>query len=291
MDQKSKTPAYDDEITLREVAAEVRRSAKPLALLVAVCTLVGLTLGLVLEKEYLASTLLSPIAEDPTGKVGGLGALAGELGGLASLAGISLPGGKAKDEAVAVLQSEMLTETYIRDNNLLPILYAKMWDAGTGKWLTSDPKKVPTLWKANRLFARTIRSVAEDKKGLVVLSIRWKDPKLAARWANDLVKLTNVYLRDKAIAEAQRNIAYLNEQAAKTNIVEAQRTIYSLLQSEINKEMVARGREEYALKVIDPAFVPERPSSAGAIILSLLGFGVGCVLAVLIAFGRRVFFR
>jgi uncharacterized protein involved in exopolysaccharide biosynthesis len=290
MDQKSQTAVYADEISLRDLFTEFRNSKVILCVLIAVFTVGGGILGLLSEKEYQASALLSPTIEDNTGRMGGLSALASQYSGLASLAGISLPGSKGKDEAIAVLQSELLTESYIRDKNLLPILYAKLWDPRTGKWLTSDPKKIPTLWKANRLFTKQIRGVSEDKKGsLVVLTIKWKDPKQAALWANDLVKLTNSYLRNKAIQEAQRNIVYLNEQAAKTNVIEAQKAVYSLLETEINKEMVARGREEYALKVIDPAFVPERPSSAGTVMLGLLGFGLGCTVAVLVAFGRRVF--
>jgi len=169
------------------------------------------------------------------------------------------------------------------------VLYAKKWDPGTQKWWVTDPQKIPTLWKANRDF-RKIRSIVDDKKSnMVVLKITWKDPKQAAQWANDLVRITNSYLRDKAIQEAERNITYLNEQASKTNVVEAQKSIFSLLETEINKEMLARGREEYALKVVDPAFVPEKPSSAGLVLLALLGFGLGCTGAVLVAFGRLVF--
>jgi uncharacterized protein involved in exopolysaccharide biosynthesis len=168
------------------------------------------------------------------------------------------------------------------------VLYAKQWDPGAQKWRATDPKKIPTLWKANRDF-RKIRGVVDDKKtNMVILKITWKDPQQAAKWANDLVRITNSYLRDKAIQEAERNIAYLNEQASKTTVVEAQKSIYSLLETEINKEMLARGREEYALKVVDPAFVPEKPSSAGPMLLGMLGFGLGCTAAALLAFGRRV---
>jgi uncharacterized protein involved in exopolysaccharide biosynthesis len=35
--------------------------------------------------------------------------------------------------------------------------------------------------------------------------------------------------------------------------------------------------------------VPERPSSPGVAMLGLLGFGLGCTAAVLIAFGRKAF--
>jgi uncharacterized protein involved in exopolysaccharide biosynthesis len=272
MDQVTKLEPRD-EITFRDLVQELRVSKRLIFSLVLGCTLVGIAIGALRPREYQASTVLSPAAEGNTSRLGGLAALASQYGGLASLAGIDLAGGGKKDESVAVLQSELLTERYIRENNLLPILYAKRLDRSTGKWLTTDPQSVPTLWKANRYF-KTIRGVIEDKKsGLVIVTITWTDPKLATKWAND--------------AECERNIAYLNEQASRTTVIEAQKAIYSLLQTEIDKEMVARGREEYALKVIDPAFVPEKPSSAGPVLLGLLGFGLGCTVAILFVFARK----
>jgi uncharacterized protein involved in exopolysaccharide biosynthesis len=291
MDQESKPRFDDDEITFRDLLKEIRASKVLLCGLIAACTLAGVAIGLIVDREYEASTVLLPVTDDNTGRGGGLSALASQYSGLASLAGINLLGAASgkKDEAIAVLQSELLTERYIRDNNLLPVLYAKGWDPIAQKWRPTDPNKIPTLWKANRDF-RKIRGILDDKKAnMVVLKITWKDPKQAAKWANDLVTMTNSYLRDKAIQEAERNIAYLNEQAAKATVVEARKSIYSLLETEINKEMLARGRAEYALKVVDPAFVPEKPSSAGPVLLGLLGFGLGCTAAVLVAFGIRIF--
>jgi uncharacterized protein involved in exopolysaccharide biosynthesis len=291
MDQESKRRFDDDEITFRDLLKELRASKLLLSGLVAMCTLAGVAIGLFTDREYEASTVLLPVTDDATGRGGGLSALASQYSGLASLAGINLLGSASgkKDEALAVLESELLTERYIHDNNLLPVLYAKQWDATAQKWRPTDPKKVPTLWKANRNFKK-IRSVVDDKKAnVVILKITWTNPQQAATWANDLVKMTNSYLRDKAIQEAERNIAYLNEQAAKSNVVEARKSIYSLLETEINKEMLARGRFEYALKVVDPAFVPEKPSSAGPVLLGLLGFGLGCTVAVLAVFARRAF--
>jgi uncharacterized protein involved in exopolysaccharide biosynthesis len=281
----------DDEITFRDLVKDMWAAKVVLCGVVAGCMLAGIVLGLLVHRQYEATTVLSPVIDDAAGRggSGGLGALASQFGGIASLAGINLLGGNSgkRDEAIAVLQSELLTERYIRDNNLLPVLYAKLWDKVAQKWRTTDPKKTPTLWKANRDFKK-IRAIVDDKKtGMVIVTMTWTDPKLAAKWANDLVSITNSYLRDKAIREAERNISYLNEQASKTNVIEVQKSIYSLLESEINKEMLARGREEYALKVVDPAFVPEKPSSPGPLLLGLLGFGLGCTAAVLWVFGRR----
>lgn len=291
MDQQSKQSAYGDEITLRDLLAEISASKILLCGLIAVFVLGGVAIGLLSTRKYEASTVLAPATEQSSSRLGGLSALASQYSGLASLAGITLPGRGEEEEAIAVLKSELLVQRFISENNLLPVLYPNLWDPATKKWRTSDPNRIPTLWKAYRYFDKSILRVLEEKTDLVTLTIEWRDPKQAASWANQLVNLTNSYLREKAIEEAERNIAYLNEQAAQTNVVEARSAIYSLLQEEINKEMIARGRTQYALKVIDPAFAPERPSSAGPVVLGLLGFGLGCVVAVLVAFGRCVLFR
>jgi hypothetical protein len=189
---------------------------------------------------------------------------------------------------VAVLQSEAITERYIRENGLLPVLYSSEWDAVRQQWKTDDPKKIPTLWKANVVFKKGIRFVATDlKSGLVTMVIKWKDPVLAAKWANGLVRLTNDYLRDKTISEAERNISYLGDQAARTDVLGVKEAIYSILQNEIKKMMLARGSAEYALKVIDPAVAPERPSSPQPVIWTLMGFFGGFFVSLAVVFVRH----
>jgi uncharacterized protein involved in exopolysaccharide biosynthesis len=146
---------------------------------------------------------------------------------------------------------------------------------------------MPTLWKGNDYFAKNVRRVTEDTKtGLVTLTITWTQPRLAAEWANNLVEMTNNFLRDKAIQESERNIAYLTDQAGKTNVVPVRDSIYTLMESEIKKEMVARGSQEYALKVIDPAVIPERHSSPRLSVWTITGFLVGFIASSAIALMR-----
>jgi uncharacterized protein involved in exopolysaccharide biosynthesis len=143
------------------------------------------------------------------------------------------------------------------------------------------------LWKANRLFDKSVRRVTmSGKTGLVSLTITWTDPALASKWANDLVHLTNDYLRNKAIEETQRNISYLNAEAAKTNVIEARQAIFSVLRNEIDRAMLARGSQEYAFKVLDPAVQPELASSPVKKLWTLAGFGGGLFLAMLFSYLR-----
>ena len=162
----------------------------------------------------------------------------------------------------------------------------------TKSWRTSAPDKEPTLWKANQYFGKKIRLVQIDAKtGIVTMEITWTNPEQAAAWANGLVAMTNDYLRSEAITEAQRNIDYLNQQAANTTLMPVKQVIYGILENEINKEMLARGTKEYALKVLDPAQPPEKPSSLRLPVWVFLGFAGGLGLSLLLAFFRIVWGR
>jgi uncharacterized protein involved in exopolysaccharide biosynthesis len=283
MDQKVLRITDESVVTLSDFLAVTWRKKWLIVAIVLVCTIAGAGAGLLLVKQYRAEIVISPVADSPTGIAGGLSSLASQYGELASMAGISMSGKGTKEEAVATLSSELITETYVRDENLLPVLYAKKWDAAAKRWKPSDPSKIPTLWKANQYFKKSIREVKQDKQtGLVTMRITWSNPIAAAKWANDLVRLTNQYLRDKAINESDRNIAYLNEQAAKTSVVEVRTAIYSILKEEVNKQMIAKGRDEYALKVIDPARAPEISSSPTPLLLGALGFAIGAALSALL---------
>jgi hypothetical protein len=257
----------------------------------AVSLALALAAGLVakvLPKEYQVAIVVSPVTEDSSGgKLGGLSSVLSEVGGLSALGGLSLGGSSQKGEYVAVLQSEALTEDYIRSKGLLQVLYSKLWDPVTEKWTVSNVRKQPTVWKANQVFKKRIRTVIVDNRtGLVTMTIKWTDPIAAATWANDLVRLTNDYLRTKAIAESERHIAYLGEQASKTDVIGVKQAIYSILESEINKEMIARGREEYALRVIDPAFPPEMASSPIATLWAVVGMVGGLMICTVVVYVR-----
>ena len=252
----------------------------------ALCGIAAAAAAWIITPEYTASVVLLPV--NSGGSLPGLGSSASGLSGLASLAGINLSGAnQVKTEALATLQSEVLTEQFVRQNDLLPILFPDEWNPVTKQWKPLDREQLPTLWKANQRF-KGIRSVVDDTKtGLLTLSIKWKSPDLAAQWANGLVKLTNDFLRQRSIDEAERSITYLNAEVSRTNTVEVKSAIYALMEEEIKKEMVARGRDEFALRVIDPAVPPEKKSFPRPILWTAGAFLGGIFLGLLVSVLRE----
>jgi uncharacterized protein involved in exopolysaccharide biosynthesis len=284
MDTAVRTVSQTDEIRVKDLVQTMLLFRRRIAVFVIVCTIVVGVVSFLVGKQYDAVIVISPVTSTSEKSLGG-GAL-GSLSGLAALAGMSLGSDSKKNESLATLQSQALIQRYIRENNLMPILYEGEWDAASGKWKVTDPKDVPTLWKATQFFKK-LRTVSPDSKtGMVTLTVRWKDPVLATKWANGLVKMTNDYEREAAIAESDRNIAYLTQQAAATDVVGIKQAIYNLMQSEISKSMIARGTSEYAFKVIDPALVPERAAFPLKKVWVAAAFFGSLILSVLLVLAR-----
>jgi uncharacterized protein involved in exopolysaccharide biosynthesis len=274
----------NEEISIKELITIVKKHGR----FVVFFTLgMGLAAGIaafIVPKWYEASTVLSPVSSTSGGLAG---SATSQLGGLAALAGITVGSDSKKSESLAFLQSNGLATMYIQSNNLLPILYAKRWDADLKSWKRKDDP--PTLWKAAQYFKKNLRKVTSDTKtGIVTLTINWTDPVIAAVWANGLVHMANNYLRDKAIEESERNIAYLSAEATKTTVVEARQAIYTVLQNELNKSMIARGSEEYAFKVVDSAVTSEKPASPIKVLWIFVGLFSGLSMSLGIIFVSRV---
>jgi len=282
----------DDELDLRALLGMLWRQRLMLILPALVLAGVALTLALVLPKEYTAKMVLSSV-EDDTGGFGaggggggGLGSMVSRYKGLASLAGISMPEDQKKEESIALLKSTLITEEFIREHNLLPVIYYNRWNAVTRQW--RQGYRVPTLWEGSQYFDREIREVTEDAKtGLIELDVTWSDPDTAANWANGLVQLTNKYAQQKAVNIATRHIAFLNQKAEKTPYVEEREGIFEIMEDQLTDQMVAEGTDEYALKVIDPAFGPEKPDYPRPVLWTLLAFLAGLVIGCFVVLIRH----
>jgi uncharacterized protein involved in exopolysaccharide biosynthesis len=275
-----------DEISLRQLFTTLWRGKWLIVAIALVFVALGTTAALLMPKTYRATAILAPSSETGAdGRLAAIGSIASQFG-LGSLAGLAGSGDAKSAESIAVLQSGALTGRYIAENALLPALFSKQWDPRANRWKVNQAK-VPTPWKAVQRFQK-IRGVRSDSRtGLVTLTITWTDPELAAAWANGLVKMTNESLRAKAIEESERNIAYLNDQAQKTAVVEGRQTIYKLLEGELNKVMLARGTNEYAFRVLDPAVAPEKPYAPRLTVWVIASFAAGAFFAALLVLIRQ----
>ena len=175
-------------------------------------------------------------------------------------------------------------KVYRRENNS-SCFFDEIWDAETQAWLvTSEQEDEPTEQKAIESFKACL-TVDEDKKsGLITLSISWKDPEVAAQWANDLVKQLNEQLREQAIADSKKRVGYLEQELAKTTLQDMRAVLYNLLESEKQKAMLANVNEDFALEVIDPAVAPKTRENPKRKLIVALGGVCGGFLGIFAVF-------
>ncbi len=231
---------------------------------------------------YLTEATLIP-AESADGS-GALQRL-GDLGGLASLGGLSIgTSSKETTESIALLKSRQLAMGFIRDENLLPIIFAKKWDPDRHTWTVSSDD-IPTANDAYRYFNKKIRYVSEDKKtGLVTLRIEWRDRRMAVVWAEELIKRVNDEMRGHAIQESNASIGLLKEQLASTSVVPLQQSISALIEAQVKRRTYALVRPDFAFRIIDPPVVPDSKNHIfpNRILFLFLGILTGLVLSVLL---------
>jgi uncharacterized protein involved in exopolysaccharide biosynthesis len=236
-----------------------------------VFTTCGVAYALLAPQWYRADVVM--VAADQKSMSSALG----QLGGLASLAGVSLPSG-SNTEPLAVLRSQGFARSFIESRELTRDILE-----GFGESSSDEDVR-----DAVKLFETKVRSVIEEKKaGTVTLSIIWRDPVVAADWANSMVRMLNERQRDKALQEAERNVAYLQKEIASSNIISLQQSLGRVLEAEMQKLLLARGNDEFAYKVIDPAAAPKERFSPRRSVIVALSFLAGLIFSSILLISRH----
>jgi uncharacterized protein involved in exopolysaccharide biosynthesis len=273
----------DDEIISLLELWRILRSYKKMILATTLLGFLATAIAaLLMTPVYRAEVVLAPVteSEDRTRLLGPLG----ELSGIAALAGADLQRGGRKNEAIAVLQSRLLTEKFIKDEKLLPVLFGDRWVGDDSKADGAASADAPTLSEAYELFDEKIRRVYEDRKtGMVVLAVEWEDPLLAASWANNLVQRANATMRQRSTEESRNAIRYLEEQLKATSAMELQQVLHRLIESEMKEIILANVNEAFAFRVIDPAAAPDKPFRPAVVLMMTLGVALGLVAGVILA--------
>lgn len=302
-EQDREVTRYDDEIDLRELFRVLWAGKWLISGITFVAAVISLVVALMLPNIYRAEALLAPNQNEGAG---GLGALAAQYGGLASLAGIDLGAGKTDKTALGleVLKSRKFVSDFVRRHDLLvPLIAAEGWDAATGelkidpddydvdkkKWVrtVSAPKKtIPSVQEAYEEFT-DIFSVSQDKKsGFVTVAVEHYSPTVAKQWVDWLVEDINSEIMSQDVEEAEQAIEYLNKQIASTSLAELQNVFFRLIEEQTKTVMLAKISNEYLLKTLDPAVVPEKKDKPKRALIAVLGTLLGGFLGVVIVLVR-----
>jgi hypothetical protein len=281
--------ASNDQDRLAQFLARMRRHWLAAGMTILLCGAAATGLAYVLPSYWRVEITVMPVK--PSAGLGNLdlSSISGLLGGGLAGVGASLLGSRGsgnQEEAMAILASRELFDTYAAKENLLPLLFDTKWDKAANRWKVSG-ERVPTLRSGYKLFNRQIRDIALDRRsGIVTMALTWKDRDAAVKWARDLIALTNEQMRQHALTEAKDNMAYLQAAMTKAQAGGASNALSGALanayERALQSYMYASGQSDYAFRIIDPPTLPdkrERVFPKRSVFLAL-GLILGLLLSV-----------
>ncbi|MCK4410164.1 MAG: hypothetical protein KAW67_08765 [Candidatus Eisenbacteria sp.] len=244
----------------------------------------GVLIAFVVTPVYRAEILLAPVT---TAAPGPLSVIPTEFAAVMRNAGLNTYD-QERTEALAILRSREFTSDFIKEEGLLPILYEDQWDPKAKSWRARAGQDTPTIWLAYEKFDRSVRGIEDSyTSGLVILSIEWEDPVLAAAWANEIVARVNGHLQIRAITEGERSLQFLTRELQRTNIGEVRATIYRLMETQMQRMMVANVKEEYGFRVLDKAVPPEKHVRPNRKLTAVVAFIIGLLVASYLSMRRE----
>lgn len=288
--------AADDEIDLRELFAVIWQGKWIILAITALFAMVSVLYALSLPNIYKSEALLAPASEQY-----GAG-ISGQLGGLAALAGVNLGSGARVDKTALALEivksRDFLGRFISRRVQLQDLMAVKNWDLVSNKlhydkevfneksnvWLrkVNPPKQsIPSFLEAYKVFSERFKVSQDPSSRMVKFSFEHESPYIARDWLKLLISDLNQEMKSRDIEEAQKSIEYLKSQIDQTKIADLQSSLYSLIEEQTKTLMLANVRDEYALKIIDDAIVPEEKTSPKRALIVLLITFVGGGIATL----------
>jgi uncharacterized protein involved in exopolysaccharide biosynthesis len=274
-----------DIIDLYDFLGALRKRKLLIASISLMCALLAGGIAYVMKPVYRGFAVLDPVTQNSNPLTRSLLSTPLDVigGGLAAITGGVSEGDRDTDEAMTVLGSREFTEKFIERNNLLPVLFPKSWDAGAHRWKTG--RQIPSLARGFVEFDR-IRKVDRDlDNDFVTLQIDWPDRVQAAEWTNQMAQMLNEELRGRALTAADASLSYLRAEWAKTEDASTRAAVSKLIESEMQKKMLATVTPEFELRFIDRAVTPDAdfPLRPKKPLMVAIGLVFGALLGVFVA--------
>ena len=260
MEERPPMEYREDEIDLGCYIAILGKVWWKVALLSLAVGVVTLVVMFQLPNYYKATAVITPSVDEKK-QIPALGALASF--------GVTIGGPSSVEDLESLFRSNDLTVRVFRKYNLWPIVLADKFDPATGKvmpaWtdrLFGDEKgpRPPGDWDAIRSAKDRLKVSLNKRSGTVSVSFESPSPEGSANIVKYFLEEGKNRLQEEALDRAIRNKKFIQEQIGKTVDALNRDRLFSLLGQEVEREMMARNREQFGFRVIDSPRIPDRKS-------------------------------
>ena len=221
---------------------------------------------------------------------------------LADMAGISAPKSDQETKAYVVMEvvsSRAFLKHLMTFDDVLPsLMAAKEFDWTNQKLIFDktkyDPTKKKWIRKVNPMVSQ-IPSVQEtyvkykqavgfsvvERTGFIRISIKHQSPIFAKDFLDLIIGEVNTLLRKNDLQESTDALTFLKNEMSKTSLLEIRSSINDVIESQLKTQMMAKVREDYVLKLIEPPFYPEVKFSPNRPLISILGTLLGLMVGTI----------
>ena len=288
----------DDEIDLRELFNVLWTAKKLIILITAIFAIGSVVYSLSLNDYYKSGSIF--LARDASGNQG-----LSQYSGLAAMAGISLPSSSGEDKAaqmIELIKSRKFVKHLMTFENILPSILAaesynkstqellfnqKVYESETKTWKNNE---IPSYLKAHKAYLGML-SITQDKKtGFIYINIEHISPVFAKDFLELIIREGNELIRKKDMEESKQGLEYLTSELSKTPFVAIKESINTLIEVQLETQMMAQINQDYIFVEIEPPFIPEQKSKPTRSYICVVGTILGGILGVLIVLIRHYSF-
>ena len=260
----------------------------------------GAVVAVMQATYYSSEMLVKPRDEEGAGNSSPSGGLAS----LGALTGGIINGGNSKSETlIEHIKSRVFILSFITKNKLeADVFAAKGWDevndkliydediydVANKKWRSEDAKPNP-LELYHRFMDDFFILTYDDKKDLILLQIKYYNPKQAYEWMVSLSNEANEYLKRRSQITAEKRMDYLQTTLTSTANNTIQRLTGDLIKEQMRSLMMTNFNDGFAFEVIDPPILAHEPMKSNLPIFTLFGafFGFFISLFVVLSKGKE----
>jgi uncharacterized protein involved in exopolysaccharide biosynthesis len=193
---KNQEICKEDEIDLFELFQIIWNNRFFIAKIVLGITILTAIISFILPKTYTSESVIVPVTKSSSGS---------GLSAIAALAGLPVGGDQATANVVAVLNSNTLRERVVKDLNLLDEI------------LKDKKNEFKRPYQEAGIRLKDNIKINEDKKnGTIKIEIDWKDPDIAQKINESIIKNLRQILNEKSFTVAKMNRIFYENELNKT---------------------------------------------------------------------------
>ena len=279
----------DDEFNISDFLLVLRKIWWKVILLSLLTGIASLLVTLQLPNIYKASTIITP--------VNGEGENSSALNAL-SMFGIDIGAPSTIVDLETLFRSQDLTVRVFNKYKLWPIVFVDRYDEQTGnitfplteRLLKNEvASRLANDWDAIRVVKKRLRIASNMKSRTLTISFESRSMEGSAKIVGYYLEEGKSRLQEEALEKAVKNKKFIENQIVKTADPLTRERLYRLYGQEIEREMMARNREQFGFRVVDSPRKPDRKTKPQRVITTILSIFLSLpIWTIIIGYrGRR----